>query len=49
MPQPMTPLVVPAKAGTQSLPLAKAGGGGRITPDPWPPRFRGGDEQNITE
>jgi hypothetical protein len=44
MPRPLTPSVIPTKAGTQSRSLAKAGG--------WPahrlvtldPRVRGGDE-----
>jgi hypothetical protein len=49
MPQPMMPLVVPAKAGTQSLPLAKAGGRQAHHPGRLDPRFRGGDEQSTTK
>jgi hypothetical protein len=48
MSQPLTPLVVPAKAGTQSLPWRKQGSGHTYSGS-LDPRFRGGDEQNITE
>jgi hypothetical protein len=40
MPQPLTLLVVPAKAGTQ---------GRAHHSESLDPRFRGGDEQDITE